>query len=490
MNSIKIISLEYEHESDGRRVVSFADGINLLVSNVNSVGKTTLLRLLLYALGFDVKGTAGVDFDYLKYNVSLNNYCGNMISIERNEFGENAPITVIENNHRYILSPCERDTIPSRFVFGVENKSIMRNILGAFYFDQEKGWVVLNRGRIIGKSVFSIEDFLCGLDDNDISGIKSEIIKLKNELLEYKSIYGVAKLVTTPYSNRAANQQEDFSDSIEKTKSKISSIDAQYKYFSHEVDRLKRIFNENKAIGDYVASLHLCISHNGESLPVTQDNILSFKDNQDFLHRRMKALNKQLAKLEAERNKLANLLEESRDDELLINNYKQKIAKAGISLIDLESAMDSVKAKVLALRKELQLLMSKTYHKELNEKVRYFLEKLHIRNPYANNFDILLTHNLYPLSGAELYKHIIAFKFSYILAIGKKYNIALPIIIDSPYAHELDSDNFDNVISILKEHFSKHQIIVASIRDELSCKHRRLVVSQGVLEYDLVVEDV
>ncbi len=48
------------------------------------------------------------------------------------------------------------------FLFGIYNAEILANLLGIIYFDQEKGWTLLNRGTIIGTNRFSIEFFLEG----------------------------------------------------------------------------------------------------------------------------------------------------------------------------------------------------------------------------------------------------------------------------------------------------------------------------------------
>ncbi len=48
------------------------------------------------------------------------------------------------------------------FLFGIYNAEILANLLGIIYFDQEKGWTLLNRGTIIGTNRFSIEGFLEG----------------------------------------------------------------------------------------------------------------------------------------------------------------------------------------------------------------------------------------------------------------------------------------------------------------------------------------
>ena len=45
------------------RKIEFTDEVNLIYSEQNSRGKTTLLRLMLYGLGYDIPSTRKLKFD-------------------------------------------------------------------------------------------------------------------------------------------------------------------------------------------------------------------------------------------------------------------------------------------------------------------------------------------------------------------------------------------------------------------------------------------
>ena len=79
----------------------------------------------------------------------------------------------------------------------------------------------------------------------------------------------------------------------------------------------------------------------------------------------------------------------------------------------------------------------------------------------ANSY--LFTSNLKELSGAVLHKTVFAFRLAYILEIQKKLGIKLPIILDSPSGKEVDPDNIQLMMDILKTEFADNQIIIASI---------------------------
>ena len=64
INSIEISS------SDKSKKYNLKNDFNLIFSEKNSKGKTTLLRFILYGLGYNIPPTEGIgDFD--KYNVKL-----------------------------------------------------------------------------------------------------------------------------------------------------------------------------------------------------------------------------------------------------------------------------------------------------------------------------------------------------------------------------------------------------------------------------------
>ena len=129
----------------------FANGNTLIYSNKNSVGKTTLIRILLYSMVYNVPSTKGLSFK--KLNLKLQIDCdGNKEVIER--YGNRV---VAFSNIFFMDSVRDRNELHSR-MSGISDPQILKNILALVYFDQEKGWTLLNRGTVIGGIKFKIED--------------------------------------------------------------------------------------------------------------------------------------------------------------------------------------------------------------------------------------------------------------------------------------------------------------------------------------------
>ncbi|MER2006409.1 MAG: hypothetical protein ABS939_03065, partial [Psychrobacillus sp.] len=154
---MKFINLYVEFEGHSK---SFEfDEKNLIFSQTNSVGKSTLLRLLFFSLGYSVPGTKKFKF-YDCYTKVLIKKDTSVIEIERTK--DIVKLTIDNKYSNQFIIPQQECELLS-LIWGTENTSILKNILGAIYFDQEKGWTLLNRGKVIGNIQFNIDELIRGL---------------------------------------------------------------------------------------------------------------------------------------------------------------------------------------------------------------------------------------------------------------------------------------------------------------------------------------
>ena len=162
--SLQVNSMQQTFLGDNQKIFTFTPGVNIVFSKENSVGKTTLLRMLMYALGYPIPNTRGIRFS--DYETILT-----VIGVAESEF-------VLTRNRDYIEITCDGTekgySLPTEqneihtLIFGIENSEVVENLLGAFYVDQEKGWTLLNRGKAIGNIRFSLESLLRGLSENQM----------------------------------------------------------------------------------------------------------------------------------------------------------------------------------------------------------------------------------------------------------------------------------------------------------------------------------
>src|SRR5699024_8123512 len=156
----------------------------MIYSKENSKGKTTLVRFLLYALGYQIPATEGIgDFDKLEYEICIENK-KRQFNIYRKS--NNIQVSCDEKIYTFILPEQENEL--HALIFGIDNITILNNLLAVYYIDQEKGWTLLNRGKIIGNIRFNIEEFIAGISNINIENLLTEKKVLNSEIKKYRYV--------------------------------------------------------------------------------------------------------------------------------------------------------------------------------------------------------------------------------------------------------------------------------------------------------------
>ena len=110
--------------------IIFPVNVNIIHSDKNSTGKTTLLRAILYTLGFSVPNMELIRFE--DYDFILD------ISRRNNQFSVKRKGNLLIISGQEFDLPVDQRAAHS-FLFGINNGEILSNLLGTIYFDQEKG---------------------------------------------------------------------------------------------------------------------------------------------------------------------------------------------------------------------------------------------------------------------------------------------------------------------------------------------------------------
>jgi hypothetical protein len=120
-------------EGMATKFFDFSKKINLVHSEKNSRGKTTLLRFLLYSIGFSIPSTKNIKFDECITECVLDGENGTFSIVRTNDYME----VICGVVKRSFVLPHEANEFHS-IIFGTNNKDILNNILGTFYVDQER----------------------------------------------------------------------------------------------------------------------------------------------------------------------------------------------------------------------------------------------------------------------------------------------------------------------------------------------------------------
>lgn len=453
-------------EGFAERTFNFTDGVNLVFSKENSKGKTTLLRFLLYSLGYNVPNTRKIRFDHCEVvsRVLVDNVGELTLSRYSNDFIE---ATVADEKKTYILPDQLREL--HQILFRTENADVLNNILGAIYTDQEKGWTLLNRGTVIGSIRFNIEELIRGLSGCDCSDLIRKKARLSKERSKYRQLASVAKYreeIVAESGTLVSDAYSVESDAV------IAQLLMQQKALQGELKRIDKSLSDNRRVRQYVAEMKLIVQlPDGKIFPVTADSIVGLVDSIDFLIAKRKIVS---ADLRSVMHELASVQKERENEteqlsffqsERMIDIFDRRIASVPIDagaiykeIKDLEKELKFVDGEISRKTKSDTGAVMSIYQ----NMVKYATE-LGVGNSESIASSYLFTSNLKELSGAVLHKTVFAFRLAYITEIEKRLSIKLPIILDSPSGKEVDQANIQLMINILKRDFSGNQIIIASI---------------------------
>ena len=164
-------------EGKKTKTYKFSPHANLVHSDDNTVGKTTLLRLMLYALGYQIRIPRIWKFEKCITQVVLTSN-GKTFHIKR----ENEYLLVDdETSTEYYILPTELNQFHA-VVFGTDNNDVLKQSSWNFLHGSRKGWTLLNRGKVIGSISFSIEKLILGLSERDYQKLQSELQLLEREV--------------------------------------------------------------------------------------------------------------------------------------------------------------------------------------------------------------------------------------------------------------------------------------------------------------------
>ena len=352
---------------------------------------------------------------------------------------------------------------------GCDNKNILDNMIGASYVDQEKGWTLLNRGKVIGNIAFNIEALVRGLGKIDCDEELRQLDAVKHQQKKYEYMYSVAK-----YQDTIHEVGEDiiFDAPEEIINRRLEVLRSESESVSDELKQIKNILRKNKVFVEYISNMKLSVcSSTGEEIPVTRDTLVDFIDNNELLTTRREILVAELGDI----NKQIALIEKKMEEEERLFNVQSAIAifdsdikKINIDTISTQRIIDHLKRERLKLTNRIRYMTKKDNDVvwKLHKCISAYAKELDVSEKYvALNKDYIFTNDLKSLSGTILHKIVFSFKLAYIKLIKEEYEIVLPIVLDSPSGREVKHAEVESMLKIIQRDFSDHQLIVASIHD-------------------------
>ncbi len=458
---IETVTIRYGMEE---KAFAFSSRNNLIHSLNNSVGKTTLMRIVLYSLGYSIPSTKLFPLDKCEVVSHIITDDEKTSKLVRRSL--DYIVRHVDDEEQTFCLP-EQQMELQAILFKTEDLNILENLLGVFYLDQEKGWTLLNRGVVIGSNHFNVEDFIQGLSGRDCSELKRQKLQLEEELGKYEQISSVTKYRESLKKASGSILNEDPDDELDR---QIEVMQIELNLAQKELARIDRSLKGNQQIIKFIDEMRLTVvTQEGQLIRVTADNVLHLNDSIDYLvaKRKIQAVecNKMIKAITQLREQKQRSTESFFSVESIADAFDKMIQKFPYGYMKVESIKESLKRQLKEVRKQITE-RTKANNDVLNSlyaSVMKYAKELNVE--VGVNINYLFTSNLRVLSGALLHKTVFAFRLAYILEVKKVLGVALPILLDSPYGKEVDEQNVGKMIEILKRDFSDHQLIIASIKD-------------------------
>lgn len=446
------------------RNISFGTNANLIFSEKNSCGKTTLVRFILYALGYSIPSTKKIKFEkcFVKIQIILDNDKSIFLTRENTS----TISWTCDNEETIYVLPEQSDELHSK-IFNTNSEEILNNLLGSFYFDQEKGWTLLNRGVVIGSIYFNIDELVRGISGKDCSELISKEKRLAADLAKYKQMFSIAQYRDSISEDSLIDDtyQEKINVELEQLKMKQTSI-------KREIARINQSIAGNKKFQEFVADMKLLIrTDEGQFISVTKDNIVGLNDAIDLLVTKKKMLSFELAEIVSKMEKIQREQEKENgqlsffESDSVAAAFDKRIVSIPMNQIVIKKEIEKIEKELKSVREEIARISrsDNTVVSSLYQTIVKYATELGIGDAESITKKYLFTSNLKELTGAVLHKTVFAFKMAYIVELEKHLKIKLPIILDSPRGKEVDQENIELMMNILKRDFKENQIVIASI---------------------------
>lgn len=458
---MKFLNLQIMYEAS-KREINFTQK-TLIYSDDNSVGKSTLLRLLFYGLGYQIPGTYGIKFKNVKLRVIFERN-GNKYTVQRN-----GNYVELYNDNKFVTSQILTEENDSWFtyIWGIDSIRVLRNILGAIYMDQDKGWTLLNRGKVIGNIRFNIRDLLIGLSKEGAK-LNEKLVDLDDKKKVLKKTRQLIELSNSSveYQNSSVSSLREKDDT--KLISKYKNLNLNRKVLNQELKNVKRNITKEKGLEEYLLGLNIMLNIGSKSIVVNKDNLANFDDNLDYLRQRSAILQEDIEQLDIRMSRVKKELDNSTTNLFsntdVIDKTLNDIAALNINSTILEARQLELEKSISELNSsiEREFIDSNELIEETKKWINIFANELGVLDVVKNK-RYIFTRDLKSISGTVYYKVVFSFKMAYIKTIEAHTNLILPIVLDSPSGREVTNRNIHVVIDILNKYFKENQIIIASI---------------------------
>ena len=472
---MKFISLKSQYEGKTRKF-DFHKNTTLIYSKNNSVGKSTLLRMLFYSLGYPIPGTDSILFKNLHLELNIAKSNENIIIKRHNN---KLRLESDSGSTEYFL-PHEHTKVLAN-IFDNKETRVLDNILGAIYLDQDKGWTLLNRGKVIGNISFSIETLTEGLTNANIEGLKQQLSYRNQQKEKYQGL----KAITSYKSTHLNSETQVPRSEVKVLTDELAILGSQKKIAENQLKEVNKSITQNQKSMAMLEKMKLevRVSGSNKTIPVNNETIVNFDSNYKYLEARKWLIKEEIAKLnnDIDKNRV-QLMNLSGQGELFSaeNNLMEAdilIRQIEIDEEEVDYRIEILKNEINSLKKHIDEVLSQNPDviKQMNGRILDYSRRLGVNKYIENKKNFVFINKLKGFSGTVLHKLVISYKLAYIKSIQEYLGIRLPIVLDSPTGREMTQINLESMFELIYDEFHNNQIIIASIYNSPEFRANKII---------------
>lgn len=511
--------LDYS-EKKGTRF-DFSNGTNLIVSNGNKKGKSSLLKSIYYALGFDIKHFPSgwnEKNKVFQLEVKFDDRSTHTILRQENHFkidSDPTPLTVKEYS-RWLQTSLGIDMKLPNTNTKKLNSAYSSAVILPFYVDQDDSWDgilyrsvsdSLGQYRNIPKSIF---EYLFSISDTDVQELENKINKLA-QLIKEKDItishlsnllnHYVKEISETPkiveidktQFNKEIKYYLDLVDSYSKKissyRSKLVKKQKELDILHNDYDELHQLLNISKRRHKEIESecqychskltreqslTRLDLKNNEFEIVLLQDSIfkkienlktevMTIQSNQNSLELELDLLHKRIK--ESKRLSTIDEYINAKAKTATASEMKKVLGKEQAIRIELESEKKSIQDRKRELLKEKGSLREhlKAEFEDIRNQINYSM------NLNASDEFSFLQFKKINGSGMDKNTKYLANYLIYISLIEKYSIYKIPFCIDSFIKNEISPDTAEVLFSAIEKYFLplKNQVFFSIVTDNL-----------------------
>lgn len=510
-------------DKDAGNLFTFSDGVNFILSDKNSAGKTTLLSLMYSALGCVVKFKDEWINSFIRLDISIEEDSYSLYKTPNGIYYiyDKNSLTKYEEESDYHkrLAEILGYKIYLKTHSGTLKLARPAHFFLASYISQAKGWDSFfpNSFEKLGEfkrfKTDLVEQFCKVKSDKELEN-EEELQKIKDSLEQKnneKQVLSLTKENLELEANSNINKLKETAEGYEKNlnllQEQLSNLVVERQFLLNEINfvapTVKELDEDYQEARGYGAKIECPYCGTIHSNTITEKSELFFiktklEDELTNNQSRIKEIDIKISETERKIMELSELIYDT--DPIITDNTKQLIN--AITANGISEILDNIENKIIQFgeqKKHINKIKRKN-RKEYREheesvnnffvtKLKYYADRLSIIfNDYDEIKKVTNYHKILNAvrgGAADSNRTVLAYYLAiYATAINFNTNILPPLVLDTPNQNEQDKENYKSIINTLIQEKNK-QIIICLIRSE----HSEILASINKIEVNRLMKN-